>query len=133
MPSSRQVVCASLSRCISLLYQGRLRSKDAILHTSQVSKQQPNHRPGGLAKYGKDFWDADTNTEPRSTASPARPSFTHRWRDFLRLSTRPNTPQSIPLEPRRWNFNFLRGGSSISTVEVAAGRKKNVSGLHRSF
>ncbi|KAG2739519.1 WD40 repeat-like protein [Suillus brevipes Sb2] len=41
-----------LSRRISLLYQGRpARSKDAILHASQVSKQQPNHRPGGLARY----------------------------------------------------------------------------------
>ncbi|KAG2742146.1 WD40 repeat-like protein [Suillus brevipes Sb2] len=103
-----------------------VRSKDAILHaSSQVSKQQPNHRPGGLAKYGKDFWDADTNTEPRSAASPARPSFAHHWRNFLQLSTQPNAPQSIPLEPRRRNFNLLRGSSSIRTVEVAAGRKKN--------
>ncbi|KAG2747557.1 WD40 repeat-like protein [Suillus brevipes Sb2] len=101
-----------------------VRSRDAILHTSQVSKQQPNHRPGGLARYGNDFWDADTNTEPRSAASPARPSFAHRWRDFLRFCTRPNAPQSIPLEPRWWNFNLLKGGSSIRPVEVAAGRKK---------
>ncbi|KIK36813.1 hypothetical protein CY34DRAFT_491652 [Suillus luteus UH-Slu-Lm8-n1] len=102
-----------------------VRSRDAILHTSLVSKQQPKHRPGGLAKYGNDFWDADTNAEPRSTAFPARPSFSHRWRDILRVSTGPNAPQSIPLEPRRWNFNLSRGGSSIRTVEVAAGRKKN--------
>ncbi|KIK35293.1 hypothetical protein CY34DRAFT_812266 [Suillus luteus UH-Slu-Lm8-n1] len=103
-----------------------VRSRDAvtILHTSQVSKQQPTHRPGGLTKYGKDFWDADTNTEPRSTAFPARPSFAHRWRDILRFSTGPNAPQSTPLEPRRWNFNLSRGSSPIRTVEVAAGRKK---------
>jgi hypothetical protein len=77
------------------------------------------------------------------SASPAPPttsppittttSFAHRSRDSLHFSTQPNTPQSIPLEPRRRNFNLLRGSSSIRTVEVAAGRKKNVSGLHPSF
>ncbi|KAG2029951.1 hypothetical protein BDR03DRAFT_975299 [Suillus americanus] len=44
----------------------------------------------------------------------------------MRFSTQPpNAPQSIPLEPRRWNFNLFSGGSSIRTAEVAAGRKKN--------
>ncbi|KIK38149.1 hypothetical protein CY34DRAFT_809696 [Suillus luteus UH-Slu-Lm8-n1] len=100
-------------------------SDNHILHASQVSKPQPKYRPGGSSKYGNDFWDADTNTEPRSTAFPAHPSFAHRWRDILRFSTRPNAPQSTPLEPRRWNFNLSRGSSSIRTVEVAAGRKKN--------
>ncbi|KAG2747519.1 WD40 repeat-like protein, partial [Suillus brevipes Sb2] len=100
-----------------------IRSKDAILHASQVSKQQ-----GGLARYGKDFWDADTNIAPCSVA-PASPLTALYWRNLLgslRATTRPsNTSQSIPLEPRRWNFNLLRGGSSIPTVEVAAGRKKS--------
>jgi hypothetical protein len=80
---------------------------------------------------GNDFWGADTNTAHRP-AAPASPSSALRWRDLfssLRVSTRPlNTPQSIPLEPRRWNFNLFPGGSSTRTVEVAAGRKKKVSG-----
>ncbi|KAG2339007.1 hypothetical protein BDR05DRAFT_1003689 [Suillus weaverae] len=71
---------------------------------------------------GKDFWDADTNTAPRPTASPRW----HNFLDSLRFSTRSgDAPQSIPLEPWRWNFNLFPGGSSIPTVEVAAGRKKN--------
>ncbi|KAG2747529.1 WD40 repeat-like protein [Suillus brevipes Sb2] len=86
---------------------------------------QSSNRPGGLAKYGKDFWDADTNTESRSAASPASTSFAHRLRDSLRFSTRSNAPQSIPFETRHWNLNVFRGGSSVPTVEVAAGRKKN--------
>ncbi|KAG2738065.1 hypothetical protein P692DRAFT_20928051, partial [Suillus brevipes Sb2] len=114
---------------ISLLYQGRpVRSRDAILHASQVSKQQPKHRPGGLTKYGKDFWDANTNTAP-CPAAPASPLSALYWRNLLgslHATTRPsNASQSIPLEPRRWKFNLLRGGSSIPMVEVAAGRKKN--------
>ncbi|KAG1893788.1 uncharacterized protein F5891DRAFT_762096 [Suillus fuscotomentosus] len=78
-----------------------------------------------MTKYGKDFWDADTNP----TSSPASPSSSLHWRNLL--SSLPfsighaNAPQSIPLEPRRWNFNLFPRGSSISTVEVAAGRKKN--------
>ncbi|KAG2747531.1 hypothetical protein P692DRAFT_20736343, partial [Suillus brevipes Sb2] len=76
---------------------------------------------------GNDFWGADTNTVHRR-AAPASPSSALRWRNLfssLRVSTRPlNTPQSIPLEPRRWNFNLFPGGSSTRTVEVAAGRKK---------
>ncbi|KIK38936.1 hypothetical protein CY34DRAFT_364355 [Suillus luteus UH-Slu-Lm8-n1] len=78
-----------------------------------------------MAKYGKDFWDADANTESRSAASPASPSVAHRWRNFLRFTDRPNAPQSRPPETRHWGFNLSRGGSSIPTVEVAAGRKKN--------
>lgn len=115
-----------------------------------VSKQQPNNR--GLAKYvgaifrsgvlasltkiqGKDFWDADINSTSHPAAPPANPLSTLHWRNFLgslHVSTRPpSAPHLIPLETRRWNLNLFRGGSSISTVEVAAGRKKNVSGLHR--
>ncbi|KAG2751030.1 hypothetical protein P692DRAFT_20728923, partial [Suillus brevipes Sb2] len=69
--------------------------------------------------------DADTNTKPRSAASPASPSVVHRLPDFLRFSTRPNAPQSIPLETWHWNLILFRGGRSIPTVQVAAGRKKN--------
>ncbi|KAG2339000.1 WD40 repeat-like protein [Suillus weaverae] len=102
-----------------------VRSRDAILYASQVSKQQPNNRLGGMTKYGKDFWDADTNTAPHPTASP---SSKLRWRnlfDSLRFSTQSrDAPQSIPLEPRRQNSNLFPGGSSIPTIEVAAGRKK---------
>ncbi|KAG2059904.1 WD40 repeat-like protein [Suillus hirtellus] len=102
-----------------------VRSRDAILHASQVSKQQPENRLEGMTKYGKDFWDADTNPTP----SPASPSSSLYWRNLfssLPFSTRhANAPQSIPLEPRRWNFNLFPRGSSIRTVEVAAGRKKN--------
>jgi hypothetical protein len=119
------------------------------LHVGQVSKQQHDNKLRDLARYvsiififlviasltivqGKDFWDADTNTGPRSTAPPARP-LSSLWRNLLgslRFGTRPpNAPQSILLEPRRWNFNLFSGGSSITTVEVAAGRKKNVSDL----
>ncbi|KIK42306.1 hypothetical protein CY34DRAFT_805050 [Suillus luteus UH-Slu-Lm8-n1] len=107
-----------------------VRSRDAIL-PSRVSKQQPIHRPGGLAKYGNDFWDADTpDTEPCSAASPASPLSALYWRNLLagslHASTRPsNTSQSTPLEPRRLNFKLSRGGSSMPTVEVAAGRKKS--------
>ncbi|KAG2741418.1 hypothetical protein P692DRAFT_20255819 [Suillus brevipes Sb2] len=44
----------------------------------------------------------------------------------MRVSTRPpDASRSMPSEPRWWNFNSLRGGSSIRTIEVAAGRKKN--------
>jgi len=103
------------------------RPRDAILHVGQVSKQQHDNKLRDLARYGKDFWDADTNTGPRSTAPPARP-LSSLWRNLLgslRFGTRPpNAPQSILLEPRRWNFNLFSGGSSITTVEVAAGRKK---------
>ncbi|KAG2339003.1 hypothetical protein BDR05DRAFT_1003685 [Suillus weaverae] len=74
---------------------------------------------------GKDFWDADTNTAPRSTASPLS---SLRWGnlfDSLRFSAQSgDAPQSIQLAPRRRNFNLFPGGSSIPTVEVAAGRKK---------
>ncbi|KIK42312.1 hypothetical protein CY34DRAFT_153813 [Suillus luteus UH-Slu-Lm8-n1] len=127
---SRQVIYASFSRCtISLLYQEcPVRSRDAILHASRVSKQQPNHRPArGLAKYGKDFWDADTNIAPCPVA-PASPLTALHWRNFLgslRTSTQPpDASQLISVEPRHWNFNFLRRGSSTRTVEVAAGRKR---------
>ncbi|KAG2067068.1 hypothetical protein BDR04DRAFT_1144516 [Suillus decipiens] len=78
--------------------------------------------------WGKDFWD-DTHSTHHPAAPPATPLSALRWRNLLgslRFSTRPpNTPQSIPLESRRWNFNVFSGGSSIRTVEVPAGRKKN--------
>ncbi|KAG2747526.1 WD40 repeat-like protein [Suillus brevipes Sb2] len=104
-------ICASLSCYISFLHQGRAAQPRHIHQTFQ-----PNNR--GLAKYGKDFWDADTNSTPHPAAPPANPLSTLHWRNFLgplRVSIRPsNAPQPIPLEPRRWNFNF-RGGSSIPT------------------
>ncbi|KAG1808984.1 WD40-repeat-containing domain protein [Suillus subaureus] len=109
-----------------------VRSRDAIF-ASQVSRQQPNNRLGGLTKYGNDFWDAGINPTSHPAAPPVHPSSFLRWRDLLgslHFSTRPpNGPQSIPLEPRRWNFNLFSGGSSIRSVDVPAGRKKNVSGL----
>ncbi|KAG2752847.1 WD40 repeat-like protein [Suillus brevipes Sb2] len=105
--------------------------------------RQPIPNTGGSAKYGKDFFADHSN---RPTASPANPSFLnwrslfsstgaprpspreYRHRNFLNslhFTTPPNAPQSISLQPRRRNFNLFPGGSSIPTVEVAAGRKKN--------
>ncbi|KAG2339016.1 WD40 repeat-like protein [Suillus weaverae] len=99
---------SSIERCCAI-----------ILHASHVSKQQPIK-----ANYGKDFWDADTNPTPHPAASLS--SKLRNFLDSLHFSARPsNTPQSIPLESRRWNFNLFPGGSSIPTIEVAAGRKKN--------
>ncbi|KAG1808979.1 uncharacterized protein BJ212DRAFT_1381776 [Suillus subaureus] len=96
---------------------------------------QPNNR--GLAKYGKNFWDADTSTAPCHAAPPASSSTSLHWRSLfgsLRFSTRSaDAPQSIPLQPRRWNFNLFSVGNSVRTIGVAAGRKKNASGFHRSF
>ncbi|KIK38934.1 hypothetical protein CY34DRAFT_808870 [Suillus luteus UH-Slu-Lm8-n1] len=100
-------------------------------HSADESDAKPDAklkgRPVRSRDAGKGFWDADSDTEPRFSASPASSSVAHHWRDFLRFSTRPNlnAPQAIPLETRRSNFNLFRGGSSIPTVEVAAGRKKN--------
>ncbi|KAG1860949.1 hypothetical protein F4604DRAFT_1957684 [Suillus subluteus] len=97
------------------------------LNPRLVSKQQPNNR--GLAKYGKDFWDADINTVPHRAAPPARPSSSLHWRSLLgslRFSTRPaDAPQPIPLQPRHWNSSLFPVGSSVRTIDVAAGRKKN--------
>ncbi|KAG2752811.1 hypothetical protein P692DRAFT_20268582, partial [Suillus brevipes Sb2] len=102
--------------------------------------KQPN--TGGSPKYGKDFFADHSN---RPTAPPANPSLLN-WRSLfsstssprpspresrhrnllnsLHFTTRLNAPQSISLQPRRWNFNLFPGGSSIPIVEVAAGRKK---------
>ncbi|KAG2067070.1 hypothetical protein BDR04DRAFT_1120707 [Suillus decipiens] len=122
--------------CFSFLwyltsYQGR--SRDAILHASQVSKPQPNNRVGGMLKYGKDFWDADTNSTHRPAAPPATQLSALRWRNLLsslHFSTRPpNGPQSIPLESRRWNFNFFSGGSSIRTVNVPLAQDEDRIGI----
>jgi hypothetical protein len=86
---------------------------------------------------GNDFFADHSN---RRIAPPANSSLLH-WRSLVgsfQFSARPtdvprpNAPESISLQPRRWNFNFFPGGSSIPTLEVAAGRKKNVSGIHRS-
>ncbi|KAG2059902.1 WD40 repeat-like protein [Suillus hirtellus] len=100
-----------------------VRSIDAILHASQASKQRPQAVNKGSARYGNDFWDADTNPTPPF----ASPSSSLHWRNFLdslRFSIRPPNA-SIPLQHRRWNLKLFPGGSSIRTVEVAAGRKKN--------
>ncbi|KAG2065990.1 hypothetical protein BDR04DRAFT_1107471, partial [Suillus decipiens] len=82
-----------------------------------------------MSKYGKNFWDADTNPTPRLVSPPASPLPALHWRKLLgsvHFSPRPpNRPKSIPLEPRHWNFNLFSGGSSIRTIDVAAGRKKN--------
>ncbi|KAG2065994.1 WD40 repeat-like protein [Suillus decipiens] len=105
-----------------------VRSRDTILHTSQVFKQQPNNILGGMMKYGNEFWDANTNSTPHP-AAPGNPLSSLHWRNFLgslRLITRlPNTPQSIPLQPRRWNSSLFPVRNSIRTIDVAAGRKKN--------
>ncbi|KIK35613.1 hypothetical protein CY34DRAFT_812020 [Suillus luteus UH-Slu-Lm8-n1] len=105
--------------------------------------RKPIPNTGGSARYGKDFFADHSN---RRAAPPANTSLLN-WRSLfsstdaprpapresrhsnllnsLHFTTRPNAPQSISLQPRRWNFNLFPGGSSIPTVEVAAGRKKN--------
>lgn len=106
-----------------------VRSRDAISHASQVSKQQPNNRLGGMLTYGRDFWDADANPTP-PTVHPASPLSSLHWHNLLgslRFSPRhSNAPQSIQFEPQHWNSNLFPGGNSIRTVEVSAGRKKNI-------
>ncbi|KAG2742426.1 WD40 repeat-like protein [Suillus brevipes Sb2] len=105
------------------------------------SSAQPN--TGGSAKYGKDFFADHSNrpTAPQanisllnwrslfsSTDAPRpspRESRQHNFLNSLHFANRPNAPQSISLQSRRWDFNLFPGGSSIPTVEVAAGRKKN--------
>ncbi|KAG2054265.1 hypothetical protein BDR06DRAFT_1050559 [Suillus hirtellus] len=57
---------AQLSMPYSFAYPSR-----QILHASQVFKQQRVNR--GLAICGKDFWDTNTDTEPRP-AAPTSPS-----------------------------------------------------------
>ncbi|KAG1819539.1 uncharacterized protein BJ212DRAFT_1341508 [Suillus subaureus] len=77
-----------------------------------------------FAKYGKDFWDADTNTAPCRAATPVNLLSSLHWRSLfgsLRFSTRSaDTLQSIPLQPRHWNFNLFPVGSSIRTVDRIA-------------
>jgi hypothetical protein len=92
---------------------------------------QPNNR--GLAKYGKDFWHADTNSTHRHVAPLASPSPSIRWRNLvgpLRFSTRPpNAPQQIPLQPRRWNFGSFPVGISRRAVDVAPCRNEDRYGI----
>lgn len=82
---------------------------------------------------GKDFFDTDTNPAPRP-AAPASPSFGLRWRNLfgsLHFSTRPaHAPQSVPLEPRRWNFRSFPVGISRRSVNVAPCRDEDVSARH---
>ncbi|KAG2743305.1 hypothetical protein P692DRAFT_201795013 [Suillus brevipes Sb2] len=99
---------------------------------SQISRPRPQQRHRRLKRLRLALTRTPHSAPSASPAPPTTsqpitttPSFAHRWRDFLHSSTQRNTPQSIPLEPRRRNFNLLRGSSSIRTVEVAAGRKKN--------
>ncbi|KAG2054289.1 hypothetical protein BDR06DRAFT_420679 [Suillus hirtellus] len=115
------MLCANQSSMPYFAYPSR-----QILHASQVSKQPRVNQ--GLARYGKDFRDTDTNTKPRP-AAPARSSSSLRWRNSLRLlhfSIRPSSAsQSISLQPRRRNFDFFSGESSKHTVDVAVGHKKH--------
>jgi hypothetical protein len=111
-----------------------------LLQHSQISRPRPQQRHRRLKRLRRALTRSPHSAPSASPAPPTTSppittttSLAHRWRDFLHSSTQPNTPQSIPLEPRRRNFNLLRGSSSIRTVEVAAGRKKNVSGLHPSL
>ncbi|KAG2737701.1 hypothetical protein P692DRAFT_201578598 [Suillus brevipes Sb2] len=114
---------------------GKLKGRPA---QPRVVRQPIPNTAGGSAKYGKDFFADHSN---RPTAPPANTSFLN-WRSLFSsthaprpspresrhrnlLNSLPNAPQSISLQPRRRNFNLFPGGSSIPTVEVAAGRKKN--------
>ncbi|KIK39402.1 hypothetical protein CY34DRAFT_337604 [Suillus luteus UH-Slu-Lm8-n1] len=89
-------------------------------------KQQANTR--GSARYGNDFFSDDANHAPHY-APPASSSSLVRWRHLLgpiRFGTRPaNVLQTIPREPRQWNFTLFSVGGSNRIVDVAPGRKKN--------
>ncbi|KAG2747522.1 WD40 repeat-like protein [Suillus brevipes Sb2] len=81
---------------------------------------------------GKDFFDTDTNPAHRP-AAPASPSFGLRWRKFfgsLHFGTRPaHAPQSVPLEPQRWNFRSFPVGISRRSVIVAPCRDEDRYGI----
>ncbi|KAG2743661.1 WD40 repeat-like protein [Suillus brevipes Sb2] len=73
--------------------------------------RQPIPNTGGSARYGKDFFADHSN---RPTAPQANTSLLN-WRGLFSST---DAPRSSPRESRQ-------RGSSIPTVEVAAGRKKN--------
>ncbi|OJA20963.1 hypothetical protein AZE42_12890, partial [Rhizopogon vesiculosus] len=69
---------------------------------------------------GDDFWGNNTNRAPHCSVPSTDPSPRRNLFDFLRFNLQPvDASQPVPLQPRRRNFRFFTGITSVPTVDVA--------------
>ncbi|OJA13526.1 hypothetical protein AZE42_12320 [Rhizopogon vesiculosus] len=94
----------------------------SVLNHFAPSKRRRQAHDRVLPRYGDNFWGHNANrsrhrSAARTTDPPPRRNLFH----LLRFNVRPiDAPQPLPLQPRRGNFSFFTGRTSVPTVDVAA-------------
>ncbi|KAG1803345.1 WD40-repeat-containing domain protein [Suillus subaureus] len=103
-----------------------IQPRDNFASRPIIAKQFANNR--GVGRYGNDFFGSDINRVPAPPAGPS--SLLRSLFGYISVGTRsPNSLQSMPREPRHWNFNLFPVWISRRTVFVSPARDEDRYGI----